>query len=66
MRVHVNGEPIDVDGALSLAGLLQQLGLDRRRIAVEHNKAVVRHRDFSRTRLADGDAVEIVRLVGEG
>ncbi len=66
MRVRVNGEATDIDDGLNLAGMLRRLGLDRRRIAVEHNRRVVRPRDYARTRLADGDVLEIVTFAGEG
>ncbi len=66
MRVDVNGEATHIDDGLSLTGLLRRLGLERRRLAVEHNRRVVRPRDYARTRLADGDVLEIVKFAGEG
>jgi thiazole synthase len=62
----LNGEPRTLPGPINIAEFLETLGYDRRRIAVEINREVVpsvRHADH---RLANGDAVEIVTLVGGG
>ncbi len=62
----VNGEPRTLPGPLTVADLLQHLGLDRRRVAVEVNRDIVpaaRHTDHA---LHDADVVEVVTLVGGG
>src|SRR5262249_27488267 len=66
LNVTINGEPRALPAALSVAELLDQLGYDRRRIAVEINEEVVPLARHDELRLASGDAVEIVRLVGGG
>jgi thiazole synthase len=66
LHVTVNGEPKDLPEALSIAELLDQLGYDRRRIAVEVNREVIPLARHPSHQLAAGDAVEIVRLVGGG
>ncbi|OPX22474.1 MAG: thiamine biosynthesis protein ThiS [Planctomycetales bacterium 4484_123] len=66
MRVRVNGEEHDVPEGATVAGLVERLGLEPRRIAVERNKRLVRRGDYAATPLADGDVVEIVTLVGGG
>lgn len=66
LQLTINGEPRNLPAPLTVAELLERLGHDRRRIAVEVNREVVpqpRHADH---RLAEGDAVEIVTLVGGG
>jgi thiazole synthase len=65
-RLTVNQEPKQYPAPLSVADLLRELRLDPLRVAVEVNRDVVpraRHADHS---LDDGDAVEIVTLVGGG
>src|SRR5687768_14723119 len=62
----INGEPRTLTDAPTVAQLLDQLGHDRRRVAVEVNREVVPFRDHPEHRLAEGDAVEIVTLVGGG
>jgi thiazole synthase len=64
--ITVNGESRTLPHLLTTAELLERLGYDRRRVAVEVNGAVVpaaRHAEHS---LADGDRVEVVTLVGGG
>ncbi len=66
MQITVNGEPRQVAGPLTVADLVQQLGHDPRRIAVEVNREVVPSARHPECRLRDRDAVEIVTLVGGG
>jgi thiamine biosynthesis protein ThiS len=66
MRISVNGEPIDLDAQESIADLLRRCGLDAAPCAVEINRELVPRREHDRRRLAPGDAVEIVTLVGGG
>jgi sulfur carrier protein len=65
--LRVNGR-LDVADAGSVAELLQRHGIDpaTRFIAVAVNGAVVRRGDWTSTRLAPGDAVEIVRPFAGG
>src|SRR5438876_460995 len=64
LQVTLNGESRILGEALTVADLLNQLGYDRRRIAVEVNREVVPLPQQPAHRLASGDAVEIVTLVG--
>ena len=66
MHVHVNGEPRDVADGATIASLLDAIGIDRRRIAVERNQEIVPRAEHATTALADGDRVEIVTMVGGG
>ncbi len=50
----------------TVADLLRALGKDPGKLAVEVNREVVPRADHPARRLADGDAVEIVTLVGGG
>jgi thiamine biosynthesis protein ThiS len=49
-----------------VAGLLEELEIPPVRVAVEHNRQVVKRDDFAATRLEDGDTLEIVHFVGGG
>jgi thiamine biosynthesis protein ThiS len=66
MDLIVNGKPRQVDGPLTLLGLLQSLGVDPRIVAVEHNGEIVKRDHFEATPLKSGDRLEIVRMVGGG
>ena len=66
MFITLNGEPHELDGPLSIADLLTKLSLDARRVAVEHNYAIVRRHLFADVTVHDGDRIEIVNFVGGG
>ena len=66
MTITVNGKRMDVDDAISIDGLLAQLGVPREFTAVAVNRDVARRDDFATRRLAPGDRVEIVRPMGGG
>ena len=64
--ITVNGESQPLPDGATIAQILDRLGFDRRRIAVEVNREVIplsRHTDVQ---LHENDAVEIVTLVGGG
>src|SRR5688500_4056016 len=66
IEITLNGEPRNLPEAVSLAELLERLGFERRRIAVEVNREVVPTIRQAEYRLQAGDAVEVVTLVGGG
>jgi thiamine biosynthesis protein ThiS len=66
VRVIVNGEPHELGDGLTVAGLISQLSLNGRRIAVELNREILEREAYGDRRLAEGDEVEIVHFVGGG
>jgi thiamine biosynthesis protein ThiS len=66
VTITLNGEAFDVVGPLTIAELLAQLGIDARRVAVEHNLTVLKRAAFDATAIQQGDAIEIVNFVGGG
>lgn len=66
MEIRVNGEKKEFTGGATLEALLDELAIARVGIAVEVNKEIVPRRLFGATVLKDGDAVEIVRMMGGG
>jgi thiamine biosynthesis protein ThiS len=66
VEVVVNGQPRDVSAEATVAALLSELGLDARHCAVEINLELVPRARHATTRLAAGDRLEIVTLVGGG
>ncbi len=66
MNVHVNGAQRTLENACTVARLLDELKLAEQPCAVEVNAVVVPRREHDQRTLADGDAVEIVTLVGGG
>ena len=66
MHILLNGEPRDLPGPLSVAALLETLGLDGRTVAVELNRRVVKRALYGETLVEDASEVEIVAFVGGG
>lgn len=65
MRIQVNGEPREVEAATILA-LVEELGLDIRKVAVERNLEIVPKTLHASTAIMDGDRIEVVQFVGGG
>ena len=66
MRITLNGDTHEVAKPLTVAELLEQLDIDPRRVAVEHNLVVLKRLVFSETTVNEGDQIEIVNFVGGG
>ena len=66
VAITLNGDPAEVEPGITLATLLERLGVEPRRVVVEHNRRVLRAGDYESAVLGAGDEVEIVQLVGGG
>ncbi len=66
MEITVNGQLRRVAQGITVAELLQELGLADKQVAVEANLELVPRQRHAGHRLADGDRLEIVTLVGGG
>jgi sulfur carrier protein len=66
MKLTVNGQEREVAEGTTVAELLAELKLDPRMLAVERNLNLVPRGQHAETRLAAGDRVEVVTLVGGG
>jgi thiamine biosynthesis protein ThiS len=66
MNLVINGEPRDFSPPLTLAGLVDQLGMKADRVAIELNRSIVARGQWAETNLAEGDRLEIVHFVGGG
>lgn len=64
--ISVNGQSRMVASGLSVAGLLAELGLDERKVAIERNEEIVPRSTYATTDLNAGDALEIVHFIGGG
>ena len=62
----INGLPRSFPAPMNIAGLIEQLELQGKRIALERNGEIVPRSKFSAMELNDGDALEIVVAVGGG
>ncbi|HLT59161.1 MAG: sulfur carrier protein ThiS [Limnochordales bacterium] len=66
MRVTVNGEPQDIEPGTTIRAFLEARDIDIRRVAVALNDHIVPRERLGDTRLADGDVLEIIRVVAGG
>lgn len=66
MKIEVNGEAREVADGLTVEALLSELGMRPEIVAVELNRELVTRTRRASTRLAAGDRIEVVTLVGGG
>lgn len=67
MILHINGRQREFPGeTMSVASLVQQLGLLGKRLAIERNGEIVPRGSFENVMLRSGDKLEIVGAVGGG
>lgn len=66
MRIRLNGDPHEIAGPMTVLQLLDELKIDPRRVAVEHNLTIVKRAQYGSVTIAEGDEVEIVNFVGGG
>jgi thiamine biosynthesis protein ThiS len=66
IHVHVNGETQQLAPGTSVRSLLDQLGLNPGRVAIEYNLEILPKTKWEVTQVAPGDRLEIVQFVGGG
>lgn len=66
MKIKLNGEIKELPDGATIEALLTSLSIKAQGIAVEVNREIVPKRLFGASALNEGDAVEIVRMVGGG
>jgi thiamine biosynthesis protein ThiS len=66
MNITLNGEQRPLNRVQTLATLVESLGLDARKVAVERNLEIVPRSAYGATNLTDGDRIEIVHFIGGG
>ena len=72
MHLTVNGKPREIDAsahdrdAMPLLAMLDAFEVNPKLVAIAINGDVIPKSDFAAARVRDGDAIEIVRMVGGG
>ena len=66
MKLQINGQTREFADPLTVAGLLAEMGLAERRVAVEVNQCIVPRGRHATQSLAEGDRVEIIQAIGGG
>ena len=66
ITVSVNGAMRQFPQIISVAALIEEMGLTGKRIALERNGEIVPRSLFAAQQLVDGDKLEVVVAVGGG
>lgn len=66
IQVTINGEPRELPSAMTLSGLLADLGLDGTKVALERNLEIVPKSSYGEVNVEAGDRLEIVHFIGGG
>jgi len=66
ITIQVNGESKEIASGVTVAVLLEQMGWNSGRVAVERNRSILPRDKWTETAIAGGDQFEIVQFVGGG
>jgi len=66
IQIHVNGEIKQLEVGTSVRALLEHLGLNPGRVAIEYNLEILPKTKWEQTQVTAGDRHEIVQFVGGG
>lgn len=66
IALRINGKTVELERPIGLLAYLDQLGVNPRAVAVEHNGTIIERSAYEGVTLHEGDTVEIVRMVGGG
>lgn len=66
MKITVNGREMDVTDGITVYALLESLGVVPATMVVQQNDAIVERKHYESTIVAEGDVLELIRMVGGG
>ncbi|HXX21076.1 MAG TPA: sulfur carrier protein ThiS [Candidatus Acidoferrum sp.] len=66
MTVTINGDRREIPDGLSVAALIDHLGMRIDRVAIERNLDILPRAQWQETRVQPNDSFEIVQFVGGG
>jgi thiamine biosynthesis protein ThiS len=66
MQISVNGQPADSLGAQNVADLIDRYEMSPQTVLIEHNGIALHRREWQERVLAEGDRIEIIRVVAGG
>ena len=66
MRISVNGKEADAQGAQTVAELIDRYEMPPQSVLIEHNGVALHRREWRQRALAEGDRIEIIRVVAGG
>ena len=66
ISVKLNGKNTEIQGSLTVSGLLDSLNINARQVAVAMNGEVLPRDSWAEAEIQAGDAIEVVRAAGGG
>jgi len=66
MRILLNGEEAETKGAGNVAELVDRYQMLPQAVLIEHNGVALHRREWGQRTLAEGDRIEIIRVVAGG
>ena len=66
MQIQLNGSPKTIPDSMTVATLLQELGVSAASVVVELNKTIIQPDCYAASSLQDNDQMELIRFVGGG
>lgn len=66
MKITINGQETSFEAPLNVTGILDHIGYQAGRVAVERNLEIVPKSQYDTLTLCDGDKLEVVRIIGGG
>ena len=66
MKISLNGEGVDARGAQTIEELVERYQLPPQTILIEHNGLALRRQEWPQRSLAEGDCIEVIRVVAGG
>jgi len=65
-KIQLNGDPYEINGRTNLNELLNNLKIEKNKVAVEVNGEIVQRDKYEKLVLNKDDKVEIVHFIGGG
>jgi len=66
MTISLNGEGVNARGAQTIEELVERYQLPPQTILIEHNGLALRRQEWPQRSLAEGDCIEVIRVVAGG
>jgi len=66
MKISLNGKPVMIDEATTLAALIQDKCPNPKTVVAEVNETIIKRETWAATQLSENDRVELVTFVGGG
>ncbi len=65
-KIQLNGKKITIKSKASIYQLLKKFKLNNKKVAIEHNGAIVPKSNYKKKYLKNNDKVEVVHFIGGG